>query len=171
MEDETMPISTTELETAVDIFGEVRSRQLFTMRLNVRPSLVIGQTPSMVRQVRVIEGGRFEGDRLSGDVLDGGNDWQAIRADGATVLDARLTLRVDDGALICMTYRGLRHGPADVMARIEQGQVVDPASYYFRISPMFETASQRYGWLNSILGIGVGHRFEDGLVYNVFELL
>ncbi|MBB4571408.1 DUF3237 family protein [Rhizobium leucaenae] len=87
-----MPISATELETAVDVFGEVRSKPLFTMRLNVRPSLVIGRTPSTSRQVRVIEGGRFEGDRLSGEVLDGGNDWQAIRTDGCTVLDARLSL-------------------------------------------------------------------------------
>ncbi|KAA0697350.1 DUF3237 domain-containing protein [Neorhizobium sp. P12A] len=141
------------------------------MRLDARPSRIIGSTPSTFRQVRVIDGGRFEGDRLSGKVLDGSDDWQTIRSDGCTLLDARLTLETDDGALICMTYHGLRHGPPEVMARIEQGLTVDPASYYFRINPMFETASQKYGWLNRILAIGAGHRFEDGLVYNVFELL
>jgi hypothetical protein len=141
------------------------------MRLNARPSLVIGRTLSSYNQVRVIDGGRFEGDRLCGDVLDGGNDWQVVRTDGSTVLDARLNIKTDDGALISMTYRGIRHGPPDVMARIEQGKTVDPASYYFRINPMFETASEHYGWLNLILGIGVGHRFEDGLAYNVFEVL
>lgn len=166
-----MPISSTELETAVDIFGEVRTRPLFTVRLDVRPPLVLGKTPLTLRQVRIIEAGRFEGERLSGEVLDGGSDWQAVRADGCTVLDARMILRTDDGALISVTYRGLRHGPAEVMARIENGKVVDPASYYFRINPMFETPSEKYAWLNRILGIGVGHRFEEGLVYNVFEIL
>jgi len=166
-----MPISSTELETAADVFAEVRTKPLFIMKLDVRPALVFGDTPVTHRRVRIVDGGRFEGEGLSGDVLDGGSDWQAVRTDGCTVLDARLNLRTDDGALICMSYRGLRHGPAEVMARIEKGQVVDPASYYFRINPMFETASEKYSWLNGVLGVGIGHRFEDGLVYNVFELL
>ena len=86
-------------------------------------------------------GGSFEGERLSGEVLDGGNDWQSVRQDGATTLDVRIVLRTTDGALIGMTYRGLRHGPPDVTERIEKGEVVDPASYYFRIAPSFETAA------------------------------
>jgi hypothetical protein len=65
----------------------------------------------------------------------------------------------------------LRHGPADVIARIGRGEAVDPASYYFRINPMFETASETYAWLNGILAIGIGHRFDDGPIYNVFEVL
>jgi len=38
----------------------------------------------------------------------------------------------------------LRHGPRDVIAKIERGEVVDPESYYFRINPLFETAAKRY---------------------------
>jgi hypothetical protein len=166
-----MPISLKELDTAADVFAEVHTRPLFTMKLDARPARVVGDTPITLRRVRIIDGGRFEGERLSGEVLDGGSDWQTVCRDGSIVLDARLALKADDGALICMTYKGLRRGPAEVMARIEKGQVVDPASYYFRINPMFETASEKYSWLNGILGVGIGHRFEDGLVYNVFELL
>ena len=166
-----MPISLKELDTAADVFAEVHTRPLFTMKLDARPARLVGDTPITLRLVRIIDGGRFEGERLSGDVLDGGSDWQSVCRDGSIVLDARLALNTDDGALICMTYKGLRRGPPEVMARIEKGQVVDPASYYFRINPMFETASEKYGWLNGILGVGIGHRFEDGLVYNVFELL
>jgi hypothetical protein len=94
-----------------------------------------------------VSGGTFEGERLSGRVLDGGSDWQSIRADGSTLLDVRLNLETQDGALICMTYKGVRHGPREVIQRLEAGEVVDPASYYFRIAPMFETASETYGWL------------------------
>jgi hypothetical protein len=70
-----------------------------------------------------------------------------------------------------MTYRGLRHGASDVLQRIDRGERVDPASYYFRINPMFETASPKYDWLNRILCIGVGDRHADGPVYSVFEVL
>jgi hypothetical protein len=44
-------------------------------------------------------------------------------------------------------------------------------SDYFRINPMFEPASSKYAWLNDVLAIGLVHRFEQGLVCNVFEVL
>jgi len=46
----------------------------------------------------IIRGGFFEGDRLSGKVLDGGSDWQTVRHDGSVRLNARLTLRTSDNA-------------------------------------------------------------------------
>ncbi len=151
--------------------ANVGTQPLFTLKLDVRPLILVGETPSTYRRIGVVYGGRFEGERLSGTVLDGGSDWQSVRSDGSTLLDVRLNLQTDDGALIAVTYRGIRRGPADVIARIEKGEAVDPASYYFRINPMFETASDKYAWLNGILAVGLGHRFEDGPVYNLFELL
>jgi hypothetical protein len=91
-------------------------------------------------------------------VLEGGNDWQTICIDGATTLDVRLALKTVDEALIGITHRGIRHGPADVVASVERGEVVDPALSYFRANPQFETASTKYGWINRILAIGIGHR-------------
>jgi len=87
------------------------------------------------------------------------------------VLDVRLTLRTDDEAMIYMTYRGLRHGPAEVMQRLNAGEPVDPSSYYFRMTPIFETASQRYAWLNGIVAVGVGRREPTGPVYQIHEVL
>ena len=150
---------------------EMRTRPLFTLRLTVGEVLAVGQTPTANRHVGLVTGGRFEGERLSGDVLGGGSDWQALRPDGSTTLDVRLHLKTDDGALILVRYRGLRHGPAAVMQRLASGEPVDPSDYYFRINPMFETASETYGWLNRILAIGTGHRFSDGPIYNLFEVL
>jgi hypothetical protein len=150
---------------------EVRTRPLFAMRLDVRPILALGETPVADRRIGIVYGGRFEGERLSGEVQDGGSDWQAVRRDGATRLDVRLILKTDDGELIAMTYQGLRHGPPEVLERLGRGESVDPASYYFRINPTFETASASYGWLNGVLAIGAGHRFPDGPIYNVFEVL
>jgi hypothetical protein len=150
---------------------EVRTRPLFVMHLDVLKLQVVGQTPGVLRRIGPVPGGAFEGERLSGEVLDGGSDWQAVRSDGGTTLDVRLVLRTSDDALIGMTYRGLRQGPADVIARLERGEAVDPAEYYFRIAPFFETASPRYAWINDIIAVGVGHRRANGPLYSVFEVL
>ena len=149
----------------------VRTRPLFVMRLDVRKLQVVGGTPGGFRRIGVVPGGSFEGERLSGDVLDGGSDWQTVRSDGATTLNVRLVLKTNDNALIGMTYQGLRNGPPDVVARIEKGEAVDPASYYFRINPLFETAAARYDWINRVVAIGIGHRRADGPIYSVFEVL
>jgi hypothetical protein len=141
------------------------------MRLDVRPMFIVGATPGAYRRIGVVPGGSFEGERLSGDVVDGGSDWQTVRNDGATTLNVRLVLKTNDDALIAMTYRGVRHGPPDVVARVEKGDLVDPASYYFRINPLFETAAAKYDWINRLVAVGVGHRRIDGPIYNVFEVL
>src|SRR5271155_1125354 len=143
---------------------EVRTRPLFVMRLDVRPLQIVGATPGVHRRIGVVSGGAFEGERLSGDVLDGGSDWQAGRSNGSTTLDVLLVLETTDGALIGMTYRGVRHGPQQVIARLENGEAVDPAMYYFRIAPLFETASAEYAWINNVVAVGVGHRRADGPV-------
>src|SRR5450432_1558652 len=149
----------------------VRTRPLFVMRLEVRPPQIVGATPGAFRRIGVVPGGSFEGERLSGSVLEGGSDWQTVRSDGATTLDVRLVLKTRDGSLIAMTYRGVRPGPAEIMQKIDRGEPVDPASYYFRSQPMFETADPNYDWLNRIVAIGTGHRLAGGPVYSVFEVL
>lgn len=164
-------MSTSLTDSLPEPLRSIRTRSLFAMRLQVQKLQVIGDTPGVFRRIGVILGGSFEGDRLSGEVLEGGSDWQTVRSDGTTTLNVRLVLKTTDDALIGMTYQGVRHGPTDVMDRIEKGEVVDPASYYFRISPVFETASAKYGWTNRILGIGTGHRQANGPIYSVFEVL
>jgi hypothetical protein len=163
-----MTLSLTELPIGLQ---SVKTKSIFVLRLDVRPLQLVGDTPGSYRRVGVIPGGVFEGDRLSGTVLDGGNDWQSVRSDSTTVLNVRLVLKATGGDLIGMTYGGLRHGPPDIIKRIEAGEVLDPSTHYFRINPVFETSSQQYGWLNRILAIGIGQRRSDGVTYSVFEVL
>jgi hypothetical protein len=49
------------------------------MRLDVRPLQIIGATPGGYRRVGVVPSGVFDGERLSGRVLEGGADWQNVR--------------------------------------------------------------------------------------------
>jgi hypothetical protein len=120
----------------------VATRPLFVLRLDVRPYQIIGAIPGGLRRIGVVPGGVFEGQRLSGEVLEGGGDWRVVREDAATTLDVRLVLKTTDGALIGLTYRGLRHGPAEVMDKLNKGQLVDPASYYFRTTAMSRLPSK-----------------------------
>ena len=76
----------------------LRTRPLFVMHLDVRKLLIVGAVPGAFRRVGVVPGGRFEGERLSGEVLEGGSDWQAVRSDGATALNVRLVLKTNDDA-------------------------------------------------------------------------
>jgi hypothetical protein len=154
-----------------EVLKIVRTRPLFVMRLDVRKLQVVGATPGPYRRVGVIFGGAFEGERMSGEVLEGGSDWQAVRNDGATTLDVRLILKTGDDALIAMAYQGIRHGPPDIVERIDKGEAVDPATYYFRTAPLFETAAPKYDWINRIVAVGIGHRRADGPIYSVFEVL
>ena len=150
---------------------ELRLRPLFLFELTVKPASVIGKTPGVDRRVGEITGGRFEGERLRGKILSGGSDWQAVRADGAWMLDVRCVMETDDGALIGMTYRGIRHGPKEVLDRIAKGEVVNPSLYYMRATPYFETASEKYNFLNLMVAAAYGHRLATGPVYSVFEIL
>jgi hypothetical protein len=149
----------------------VRTRPLFVMRLDLRKVLNIGATPGGVRRIGVLAGGSFEREPLSGEMLDGGRDWQAVDDDGATTLNVRLVLKTADDALIGMTYQGVRHGPPAVLDRIAKGEVVDPTSYYPRISALLETAAPKYDWINRIVAAGIGHREASGPISSVLEVL
>jgi len=138
---------------------ELRSRHLFTISIELHPILDVGMTPSGQRRIVPVSGGRFEGERLRGEILPhAGSDLLLTRADGAFQQDVRLALRTHDGALVLMTYRGIRHGST-------------PEHYYLRTAPFFETAAPSYEWLNRIVSVGLGERAANVVTYDVFEIL
>jgi hypothetical protein len=161
------------MDAVPNALKEIRLRRLFAMRLQVAPATIVGQTPSSFRRVTVVTGGQFESDRegLSGHVKGTADDWQTVRPDNTTTLDVRLVLETTGGDLITMVYKGYRHGEPATLARLDRGEDVDPSEYYFRSAPFFETASKRFDWLNHTVAIATGHRFPDGPLYNVFEVL
>jgi hypothetical protein len=117
-----------------------------------------------------ITGGRLEGERLSGDIVPGGADWQIVCADGTALLEARYTVRADDGALIYVRNTGVRHGPPEVIDRLARGEPVDPSTYYFRTTPVFEAGDERYGWLNRLVAVGSGLRTPDRVVVDFYSV-
>ena len=150
----------------------MNTRLLMTLRVTVAPPQSIGAVPHGTRRTAPLTGGEFEGPRLRGVVLTGGSgDWLLLRGDGVLELDLRATLRTDDGALISMKSFGLRHGPPDVMAAMARGEPVDPATYYFRTTPRFETAHPAYAFLNHLVTVASGDRRPEGPIYTIHEVL
>ena len=148
----------------------LRLQALFRAEIMLAPAQELGETPQGRRRVIPILGGRFEGERLSGRVLPGGADWQVIRADDVAQLDARYMLETNDGALVYVRNEGLRHGPPEVIQKLSRGETVDPASYYMRTVPHFETSDGRYGWLNRLVCIATGARRAASVELEVFEV-
>ncbi|MET7769806.1 DUF3237 family protein [Nocardia sp. NPDC005366] len=144
--------------------------RLATFHVTLDPILPIGRTPWGERRVIGITGGSFDGPRLSGTVLPGGADWQIVHDDGTATIDTRYTLRTDDGALLYLQTRGHRHGPAEVMRRLADGEEVDPDSYYFRLMLTFETAHPDYAWLGRTVAVATGRREASAVVYDAYTL-
>jgi hypothetical protein len=120
----------------------------FDVFLETGPPVDVGAVPGGFRRIIPITGGSFEGPEIRGKVLSGGGDWQTVRPDGFAEIDARWTLRTDSGVLVYLQNTGMRHGPPDVLARLRAGEPVDPAEYYFRTVPRFETSAQELRWLS-----------------------
>jgi len=133
----------------------MNTRPLIVLRLKTAATQDVGSTPRGLLFIFPIIGGSFEGDRLRGNVLAGGADWATAAADGAFDLDLRATLETDDGALIHLTFTGVR----------------DDARQSLRTLPRFETAAPQYDFLNRLLAVGIGEIRPDGPVHVIEELL
>jgi hypothetical protein len=138
--------------------------------ITVASAQVVGDGPVGNRRIIAITGGEFAGPKLKGNVLPGGGSWQVQRSDHCAQLDARYTLETDDGALIYVQDRGLRHGPEHTMARLAKGEQVNPRDYYFRTTVELETAAPRYAWLNRTVVVGSGMRQGNEVTINFYSV-
>jgi hypothetical protein len=132
----------------------MNTRPLMRLSLTLAATEEVGLTPNGQLTIFPVTGGSFEGERLRGIVL-GGADWVTAAVDGTFELDLRLTLETDDGALIHMTFTGVR----------------DDANRYFRTLPRFETAAPKYAFLNRLLAVGIGDGRREGPVHTIEEII
>jgi hypothetical protein len=133
--------------------SELKTEFLFKIRLNVElPAVATCPTGAGDRKIFTVKGGTFEGPHGTGVVLPGGTDWAFAEADGLLRLDVRAILRTADDALISVAYKGL----------------LDPASGYWRTTPVFETTAEKYRWLTRVVTVGVGERGTDGPIYRIY---
>ncbi|HXW35870.1 MAG TPA: muconolactone Delta-isomerase family protein [Acidimicrobiales bacterium] len=114
-------------------------------------------------------GGTFTGSEINGQLVPGASaDWQTILPDGTTLADMRYTLRTNEGALLYVQSRGVRHGSKEVLARLGRGEAVDASEYTFRTSTRISTAGPGLDWLNKGVFISVGGRQPAGVIYETY---
>jgi hypothetical protein len=150
--------------------SEIKTEFLFRIALEFDVH-ILGDTPHGIRRIARLTAGSFEGPKLNGTVLPGGGSWAVLRRDDVLEIEVRITLETDDKQHIYMQWKGLRHGPKEVMDRLNRGENVDPAAYYFRTTPYFETSSEKYSWMNRICSIATGSRKAGGRTLEVFQVL
>ena len=143
----------------------------FEVRAEVADPTIVGEMPTGLRRIVEIRGGTFQGPKVKGKLLPGGADWQLIRQDGFTEVDARYTLQTDSGQLIYVSNVGIRHAPPDVMKKLNAGQTVDPSLIDFRSTPKFETAAPDLQWLTRSIFIATGERFPNVVVIRFWRVL
>lgn len=143
----------------------------FEVRAEVADPMVVGEVPNGLRRIIDIVGGTFEGPDIEGRVVPGGADWQIIREDGFTEVDARYTLETEDGDLIYVSNVGIRHAPPEVMERLNAGEEVDPSRIYFRAVPKFEAAAPELEWLMRSIFVATGERYPNGVIIRFWRVL
>ena len=131
----------------------------------------IGDVGTGERRIIAIEGGALNGPRFNGRVLPGGADFQIIRPNGFTLLEARYAIESDDGALVYVENNGVRFGAPDVMAKIKRGEAVDPAQVYFKSVIRFETAAPQYRWMMESIFVCSGARRPDAVELSIYRLV
>jgi hypothetical protein len=148
---------------------EPRLTKIFRLEASLGEALDLGNVAQGRRRIVPLTGGTFAGPELNGTLLPGASaDWQIVLPDGTALGDIRLTLRTDRGHLLYVRSQGVRHGSAEVLARLSRGEAVDASEYVFRTSTQIETAAPDFDWLNKGVFVSVGGRQVGGVIYEVY---
>jgi hypothetical protein len=148
---------------------EPRLGLVYRLEAALGPPLDFGGTPEGHRRIVPLTGGTFTGPEINGELVPGVSaDWQIVLPDGTALGDIRYTLRTGGGDLLYVQSRGVRHGSADVLARLGRGEDVDAAEYTFRTSTQIETAAPDLDWMNKGIFISVAGRQAAGVIYDTY---
>jgi hypothetical protein len=148
---------------------EPRLTRVYRLEATLGQPLDLGESPQGRRRIVPLTGGTFSGPELRGKLLAGASaDWQTVLPDGTALGDIRYTLQTDAGELLYVQSRGVRHGSAEVLARLGRGEDVDASEYTFRTSTKIEAAARQLDWLNKGMFISVGGRQTDGVIYETY---
>jgi len=148
---------------------EPRLTKIFRLEVTLGEVIEVGKVAEGRRRIVPAIGGTFAGPELNGTLLPGASaDWQIVLPDGSALGDIRFTLKTDHGDLLYVRSYGVRHGSAEVLARLNRGEEVDASEYVFRTSTQIETAAPDLDWLNKGVFISVGGRQPGSVIYEVY---
>lgn len=134
-------------------------RSLAVLAFELRPPIVLNETPAGQRWIVEVGSGSLSGERLRATVRaeHANADWFTIGPDKTGSVDARILAETDDGAVLFLHYQG----------RVDLS--VPDAPIY--ITPRFEVSDERYRWLNKVQAVGKGYLNGASLAYQLYELV
>ena len=152
-----------------DLLPDPSLTRVYRLEATLGETLDLGDLAQGRRRIVPLTGGTFTGPELNGKLLPGSSaDWQIVLPNGTALGDVRYTLQTDDGDLLYVQSRGVRHGSADVLERLARGEDVDASEYTFRTSTQIETAAPGLEWLNKGIFISVGGRKPGAVIYETY---
>src|SRR5260370_7521580 len=149
----------------------LRNKYVFSLGIKVGAPIVAGDFGYGMRRIVPILGGELRGEGIKGTIFPYGADFQIIRPNGFTELEAKYAFEMDDAAIVYIENIGIRFGPKEMLDRIANSEIVDPALIYFRTVPKFQTGPETYRWLVENLFVGVGARHPDRVEIDVHQEL
>jgi hypothetical protein len=152
-----------------DRVPDPRLTHVYRLEATLDEPLDLGATSQGHRRIVPLTGGTFTGAELNGMLLPGASaDWQLVLPDGTVLGDIRYTLQTGAGDLLYVRSRSVRHGRAEVLARLGRGEDVDAGEYTFRASTQIETGAPDLDWLNKGVFITVAGRQPAGVIYETY---
>jgi hypothetical protein len=140
----------------------------FTATVYVAAPVEMGQADGGRKRFIAITGGKVEGPKLSGEVLNGSGDWQVIESGGLARVEARYFLKASDGTVIEVTNPGVRVASPEVTERLAKGEMVDPSEYYFRTTPSFKVQAGAFDWMRRNAFVARGVRRPDRVLIDFY---
>ena len=108
--------------------------------------------------VAEVDTARVTGARISATLKGrAAADWVTVNGT-IGVVDVRITLETDDGAIVYVAYGG----------RIDLTDGLGASPIY--VAPTFETGDERYAWLNVVQAVGKGDLQGSHLTYEMYEV-
>lgn len=146
-------ISTFDAMSATDHLTALPVQHVFSAHLDIGTPTYVRNGPEGTKLIVAITGGTIAGDRINGVIVsNSGGDWVSIGANGEMRIDVRFTILTDDDATVYVSYKGVLQGRRALCG------------------PLFETGHERYSWLNTSQGIGIGQSSESGVDYDFYLL-
>lgn len=144
--------------------------KLFYLEAVCGDEIPIGDVGKGELNIYPIISGYFEGEKLRGEIVNFGADWNYFQhSDGIDIISTRYLLKTDDGAYISISTSGKCIETQEQMELERRGEFIDPTTYYFRQHLFFETGAEKYRWMNGVIAFAViGFRATGEICYNAY---
>jgi len=150
--------------------ASIEAQLLFQIDMQMTGAQLVGAAPDGLRAIVPVQGTFDDGHGFKGTIVYGA-DWGRLRADNTPEINARVTLKTDDGELIYMHYTGVGEIPEAALKAAKPGEIPG-GNWKLRVAIRFETGSKKHAMLNRVQALGIGH--SDGskgtVTYKVYAL-